>query len=247
MTNHLKDLKGQRFGFLTVLELDKQKSNSNRKYWICKCDCGNIKSIRGDALKSKKQPTVSCGCYLKKRLHETHHYKDITGQRFGRLIAIQPIFKLSTQGKMYWKCKCDCGAFIQVINQDLFSGHTQSCGCLRSKGELKITQLLIKNNIPFERQKQFQNCTFSKKNTKPRFDFYVDNCYLIEYDGRQHYQSDNTGWNTSENLKQTQLRDAFKNKWCKDNGIPLIRIPYTHYDKLCIEDLLLESSTFLFN
>ena len=33
----------------------------------------------------------------------------------------------------------------------------------------------------------------------------------------------------------------------EDNGIPLIRIPYTHYDKLCIEDLLLESSAFLFN
>ena len=146
---------------------------------------------------------------------------------------------------MYWKCKCDCGAFTQVINQDLFSGHTQSCGCLRSKGELKITQILIKNNIPFEREKQFQNCIYSKINTKPRFDFYINNNYLIEYDGRQHFQSDNIGWNNSENLKQTQLRDNFKNQWCKKNNIPLIRIPYTHYDKLCLEDLLLETSKFI--
>ena len=32
--------------------------------------------------------------------------------------------------------------------------------------------------------------------------------------------------------------------WCKDNNIPLIRIPYTHYKELKIEDLLLETSKF---
>lgn len=36
-----------------------------------------------------------------------------------------------------------------------------------------------------------------------------------------------------------------KNQWCKDNNIPLIRIPYTHLDKLIIEDLKLETTTFL--
>ena len=66
MANHIKNLKGQRFGFLTVLKLDEQKSSPKRKYWICKCDCGNIKSIRSDALKNKTKPTISCGCYLKK-------------------------------------------------------------------------------------------------------------------------------------------------------------------------------------
>ena len=36
-----------------------------------------------------------------------------------------------------------------------------------------------------------------------------------------------------------------KNEWCKDNNIPLIRIPYTQYNDLCIEDLQLETTTFL--
>ena len=40
-------------------------------------------------------------------------------------------------------------------------------------------------------------------------------------------------------------RDLIKNQWCRENDIPLIRIPYTHLTQLCIEDLLLETSQFL--
>jgi hypothetical protein len=35
-----------------------------------------------------------------------------------------------------------------------------------------------------------------------------------------------------------------KNQWCKENNIPLIRIPYTHLKDLSIEDLILETSKF---
>lgn len=63
----IKDLTGQKFGFLTVLELAYTK---NRKsYWLCLCDCGNKKIIRSDCLKSStgRPCTVSCGCYVKNR------------------------------------------------------------------------------------------------------------------------------------------------------------------------------------
>jgi len=36
-----------------------------------------------------------------------------------------------------------------------------------------------------------------------------------------------------------------KNQWCKENNIPLIRIPYTHLQDLCLEDLQLETSQFI--
>jgi len=36
-----------------------------------------------------------------------------------------------------------------------------------------------------------------------------------------------------------------KNTYCKEHNIPLIRIPYTHYNDLCIEDLLLETSNYI--
>ena len=248
MANKIRDLTGQRFGRLQVLELDLKKSTPNRKYWICRCDCGNIKSIRSDSLTSKKSPTLSCGCYLKQVLQNADHINyDIQGKKFGKLTVIRPTDRRSSQGKTIWFCECECGGTTEVLRDDLLRGHTTSCGCNRSKGELKIAQILSDNNISFEKEKQFKNCIYSQKNTKPRFDFYVENTYIIEFDGRQHFQSDNTGWNTEDQLKLTKQRDSFKNQWCKEHNIPLIRIPYTHYDNLCIEDLLLNTSKFIVN
>ena len=59
------------------------------------------------------------------------------------------------------------------------------------------------------------------------------------------YKNYNTTWNNKENFLKTQERDALKNQWCKDNNIPLIRIPYTHLNNLKIEDLLLETSEYI--
>lgn len=58
------------------------------------------------------------------------------------------------------------------------------------------------------------------------------------------FQCSESGWDTQEYFEKTQQRDNYKNQWCKDNNIPLIRIPYIHYDDLCIEDLMLETTKF---
>ena len=41
------------------------------------------------------------------------------------------------------------------------------------------------------------------------------------------------------NFKNTKKRDEYKNNWCKENNIPLIRIKYTQLNNLKLEDLLL--------
>lgn len=51
------DLVGKRFGRWTAIEKDPQH---NRK-WICKCDCGTVKSVYANNLTRGK--TVSCGCH----------------------------------------------------------------------------------------------------------------------------------------------------------------------------------------
>lgn len=100
--------------------------------------------------------------------------------------------------------------------------------CNQSKGEKSITNILKKINIPFETQKRFNSCRYKK--TLP-FDFYVNNSFLIEYDGKQHFKPVNHfGGNKEFNLRQ--LRDSIKTKWAKDNGIPLVRIPYTEFDNI---------------
>ena len=69
-------------------------------------------------------------------------------------------------------------------------------------------------------------------------DFYIDNKYLLEFDGIQHFFA-NHGWNSEDHLSKVQERDAIKNQWCKNNNIPLIRINYKQLKELKIEDLLL--------
>lgn len=59
------DLTGKRFGKLVVIGQDAE-DHGRYSYWICKCECGNEKSIRGTSLTSGRQ--ISCGCVQKDRL-----------------------------------------------------------------------------------------------------------------------------------------------------------------------------------
>lgn len=61
------DLTGKRFGRLTVLQEAKPRKRKDRtgqlRFWMCKCDCGNVKEIRQEQLIKGK--SKSCGCYRK--------------------------------------------------------------------------------------------------------------------------------------------------------------------------------------
>ncbi len=59
---NIKDISGKRYGKLTVVCLDRERTH-RKSYWICKCDCGKIKSIRSDTLNRIK----SCGCVKKQQ------------------------------------------------------------------------------------------------------------------------------------------------------------------------------------
>ena len=64
----------------------------------------------------------------------------------------------------------------------------------------------------------------------------LNHAKAIEYDGEQHYKKDNIF-----DYEYTHRHDEIKNQWCRENNVPLIRIPYD----LCLEDLLLETSNFI--
>ena len=55
------NLLGQRFGRLTVIAESSERSAGRGMRWVCKCDCGTIKTI--DAAALRRGATVSCGCY----------------------------------------------------------------------------------------------------------------------------------------------------------------------------------------
>lgn len=58
------DMSGTRIERLKVIMMD-SKNKKQGVYWICKCDCGNKKSIRGDILRGGR--VKSCGCYHRDR------------------------------------------------------------------------------------------------------------------------------------------------------------------------------------
>ena len=237
------DLTGQRFGKLVVIE--KVEKRGKNWFWRCQCDCGNEKLIDGRNLRGGK--TKSCGCLnieLSTQRLVNATYKDITNQKFGHLTALKDIGP-DGRGEHQWECECDCGNpnHIIVLGGNLRSGHTTSCGCERqSHGEAIIETLLKSNNIFYKKEKpmfKYSNGYYAK------FDFWINNSYLLEYDGETHYNKSLHGWHTSEQLSKQQERDMIKNQWCIDNNIPLIRIPYTHLKNLTIDDLKLETTTFL--
>ena len=164
--------------------------------------------------------------------------KDLTGKTYGFWTVLYPCKERSPNGSIKWHCKCKCGIEKDVIGESLRLGLSLSCGNHSnvSKGNTKIKEILMEAGIPFEIEKKFSTC---RDKIEMPFDFFVDNTYLIEYDGIQHFQEGIFDY------EYTHAHDLMKNQWCIENNIPLIRIPYTHFKDLCLNDLLLETSNFI--
>lgn len=113
-----------------------------------------------------------------------------------------------------------------------------------SQGEKTIAMLLNQHNIPFKREHTFSDLIYPDTQRRPRFDFWVNNKYIIEFDGSQHYSG---GFEklSGKTLKEQQQDDEFKNEYCFKHHIPIIRIPYWQLNNLTIEDLQLETSSFI--
>jgi hypothetical protein len=116
-----KDISGCRFNKLTALEY-----KGNQK-WLCKCDCGNLTTVKGSMLRNNH--TTSCGCNKR---------NDLTGMRYGKLTVVRYVESRSMgQAKKikipYWLCKCDCGGESIISSTSLQANLRCSCGCMSSK------------------------------------------------------------------------------------------------------------------
>lgn len=60
-------------------------------------------------------------------------FDDITGTRFGRLVAQWPSGIKGKRQKHLWLCLCDCGNLRIIRSDALKTGHTYSCGCFHSE------------------------------------------------------------------------------------------------------------------
>ena len=213
------DLQGQRFGRLIVTNPKPPEKQT------CICDCGNTIDVFTYNLVSGN--TQSCGCLQRERSSEST-YISLVGNRYGKLVVIERV-ENNRYNHVCYRCKCDCGGETVVDAGNLRQGTTNSCGCLKSKGEMFINNWLCNYNINFIPQYSHPEIIL-KSGHRPFFDFAIFNntnelLCLIEYNGEQHYKATG-GWNTSEQLELTQDRDKQKREWCKQLGIPLYEIRY---------------------
>lgn len=227
-----EDLIGRIFGKLKVVDYQ-------NGYNICQCECGSICRVKTTKLKSGH--TKSCGC-LQKELTSKAKLIDITGEKFEKLTVVERVKKEDSQ--VWYRCKCDCGSEIITTSFRLRHGITKSCGCIQSFGEEKISEILNLNQINYQKEFTFPDL-IGENGKRYRFDFAIFDSdgkllNLIEFDGKQHYLG-----GFSEDLTTIQKRDVIKNNYCYRNKIPLIRIPYTYYDKISLDDLLLDTSKFI--
>ncbi len=112
---------GFRMGKLTV-----QGPTEERKLgyvvWKCRCDCGG--EILLDTRALQRGAIQDCGCgKLKPGM------KDLTGQRFGRLVCLEPTEQRGKNGGTIWRCQCDCGNTCLAVSTQLTHGYKKSCGC----------------------------------------------------------------------------------------------------------------------
>ena len=142
--------------------------------------------------------------------------------------------------KMKWKCKVD--NHIWEAPPTHVMGRSSGCPiCCASKGEQRIESFLINNSIEYIHNYKFDNCRF--KNKLP-FDFYIPTHNLcIEYDGEQHYKSVNH-FGGQEKFQTRKKIDAIKTKFCQDNNIKLLRIPFWDANKLhqILQENIIDSS-----
>lgn len=121
-------------------------------------------------------------------------------------------------------CRCCGDIFNSSLQHYLQHGGRVCLKCSKviSVGESKIRKFLEDNNIKYKPEKWFDDC----RDIRPlRFDFYIKDMNLaIEFDGVQHFK--NRGF-FKHSVEQTKIHDEMKNQYCIDNGITLIRIPYT--------------------
>lgn len=115
-----------------------------------------------------------------------------------------------------------------------------------SRGEIKIEEILQAAELPFKEEYIFPD--LRSENGKPlRFDFAVFDDdgnidFLIEYQGKQHYEA-SSKFGGKRGLYQQQHNDNKKRRFCALHDIKLIEIPYTE-ENLISYDYIMQKAGY---
>lgn len=168
-------------------------------------------------------------------------FKDVCGQRFGRLTALYRLHNYKKSNCSYWLCVCECGNLIEVRLNTLTSGDTKSCGCLQkevaskthkkhglSRDKIYQTYYHMKNRCYNRDSQAYSNyggrgikvCDEWLNDFKSFYDWatsngYQDNLTIDRIDVNGNYEPNNCRWvdmKTQSNNKRTTAYYIINNK-----------------------------------
>lgn len=119
------DMLGKRFGKLMVISAQPSNNRGDRM-WLCRCDCGVEKILKGRNLLIGD--TTSCGCKAR-----GPNPKDIVGEKYGRWTVISYSHRDDRHREKFYICQCECGNTGCVRRAHLVNGSSRSCGCLKAE------------------------------------------------------------------------------------------------------------------
>jgi len=214
--------------FLKILE----RTHNNKKVKILCSKCGKTSEIWRSAFKKKMKSCIHC----KTAHNKSNHVEFI--EKFNKLNSSIEILGKYQKANIKIEVRCKkCGHVWNVTPNSLLSNHgcPNECeaGETRSFTEKFIMSFFDNNKITYISQKVFDSCKY--KAVLP-FDFYLPDYNLcIEYQGEHHYfPIEHFGGQKFFEIQQ--IRDQIKHKYCENNNIKLLCIPYT--DKNKIEKIL---------
>ena len=232
-----------------ILEIIATPGKKPRFRCKCTCGCDEEKILVGfydnfcKRRNSIMQKELEEARKRKEILPPPDDAEDLTNKRFGLLKILG--FGGEFKSFRYWWAECKCGNQVLARESTIKNNRDYSCGCIKSKGEFRISKFLSENNINYVSQKKFEECRYY---SYLPFDFYIENpqngtWFLLEYQGRQHYepikfskkQSDEKAL---ESLKKLKKRDKIKKDFCEKNNIELLEITYLDFPE--IENILAE-------
>jgi very-short-patch-repair endonuclease len=211
---------GDRYDYSKVI----YKSNKDLIIVICKSH-GEFNTLPCRHIHGSGCPS----CAVEKRRKSEKDFLAQALELHGDKYDYSKINYISASDKIEIVCNIH-GSFYQKPMKHLFG---QGCpACKESHGEKKIAKWFKDKGISIERQKRFDGCINPKTRYGLKFDFFVESLNLcIEFDGEQHFNKRNDGIYKGK-FEGIVYRDKIKERFCKENNIKLLRIPYTLINKI---------------
>lgn len=235
----------------------KRIKNSNI---LLECQCGNeFETTISNFIDRRKRFCSECGLKKIKEYHKLN-YDDVKKhlESIGSAKLLSKTYENSYSNLLF---QCECGNTFETTRGTFINLNKRRCNfCSNamSQGEISVLDFLNSKKLQFKMEYS-EDKMLSKLGFLLRIDFAIfkdDKIKLaIEMDGKQHFEPVRFGGCSESQAVESHLRtienDGIKNQYCKENNIPLLRIPYwefnnieeildrelSKYETMCSEDL----------